>query len=326
MYKEASIRINRYKTFYVRNTLVLETYIIGFKNEGESIIFFIRVDGGISFSGLIDCYKIKRDEIVKDILNKNKVQSLDFICWTHPDLDHSKGIKEIIENYSSEKTSVWIPEGIDQQEIRCSKEIQSFFGYLKDSIKSNNGLKVYSASDKKDLLCYNPIAFQFNTEIYPLQLISYTPNSSLIREQLYLDRFVKNDRSIFLVLSLGEVKNLFTGDIEDKAICSLPHEFEGDHIHVVKIPHHGSGSSVSFLDLGWGDCDLACSTVYRIGQSNLPEIDIMDRYKQMSRYLVCTGKTTSQSEKYKYGFVEVKTDVLNCTYSYKTFGNACLWG
>ena len=47
--------ISRYKQIiYFEKQLLIETYIIGYKSQGESILFFIKTDGGISFSGLID--------------------------------------------------------------------------------------------------------------------------------------------------------------------------------------------------------------------------------------------------------------------------------
>ena len=81
--------------------MCVETYIIGYKNEGESVLFFVRADGGISFSGLIDCFRLRDIDKINDILKENGVKKLDFICWTHPDLDHSKGLKDIIQNYAS---------------------------------------------------------------------------------------------------------------------------------------------------------------------------------------------------------------------------------
>ena len=61
MYNDYSteVKISRYKqVVYFEKDLCIETYIIGYKNEGESILFFVRADGGISFSGLVDCYKL----------------------------------------------------------------------------------------------------------------------------------------------------------------------------------------------------------------------------------------------------------------------------
>lgn len=324
---ETTKNISRYKKMvYVENTLVMETYIIGYKSEGEVILFFVRADGGIGFSGLVDCYKLSDIDKVSEILNDNNIQKLDFICWTHPDSDHSKGLKEIIDSYASVDTDIWIPEGVDVQEITCGKEVQALFSFLKScSIKMESPLNVYSASDIKDLLCYNSICFQKRTEGYPLEMVSYAPNSKIIRKQNYLDKFIKNDRSIFFKLALGDVRIFLTGDVENETLGNLGRKFSQEHVHILKIPHHGSDTSTQFLELGWNGCDIACSTVYRRGHTNLPDREIMKQYKQNSKYLFCTGKVNKNDEKERYGILKVVTDILNKTYQVFCEGNTELW-
>ena len=311
---------------YFENNLLLETYIIGYKSEGEAILFFIRADGGISFSGLVDCYKLSDLDKVSELLKANKIQTLDFICWTHPDSDHSIGLKEIIDSYVSSDTYIWIPEGVDAQEIKCGPKIQTLFSYLKDcSINMNPMFNVYSASDNKDLLFYNSICFQKGTDGFPLKMSSYAPNSKIVRKQKYMDEFIKNDRSIFFSLDLGDIRILLTGDIEDETIKHIPRVFSERHVHLIKIPHHGSRSSTQFLELGWDMCDIACSTVYRKGRSNLPEKEIMAQYKQNAQHLFCTGKMDNENETEDYGIIKVVTDVLQNTYTPSVAGNAEIW-
>ena len=196
--------IPRYKQMvYFKEKLLIETYIIGYKKQGEAILFFVRTDKGISFSGLVDCFYLKDIDKVRDILESNKICSLDFICWTHPDWDHSKGLKNIIDNYASEKTNIWIPEGVEVGEIKCSKGVKELFQYLKGCVVScDAGYNVYSTSDRKDMMCYNSICFRKDVNDFPLKIVSYAPNSKVIRKQTYIDKYIKND--IF-----GKCKNFF---------------------------------------------------------------------------------------------------------------------
>lgn len=325
---ETTKNISRYKKMvYFENTLIMETYIIGYKSEGETILFFVRADGGIGFSGLVDCYKLAEVDKVSEILSNNNIQKLDFVCWTHPDSDHSKGLKEIIHSYVSDKTDIWIPEGVDAREITCGKEVQELFSDLKTySITRDSPLNVYSASDRKDLLCYNSVCFQKRTDGFPLKMISYTPNSKILRKQNYLDKFKKNDRSIFFTLALGDVRVFFTGDVENETVQNIPREFFQEHVHILKIPHHGSETSTQFLELGWNNCDIACATVYRRGHANLPNEEIMNQYKQNSTYLFCTGKVNKNDEQEQYGMVKIVTDILQKTYQIFPEGNAEIWG
>lgn len=329
MYNDYSteVKISRYKqVVYFEKDLCIETYIIGYKNEGESILFFVRADGGISFSGLVDCYKLDDVDKVKDILQENEIEKLDFICWTHPDLDHSKGLVDIIKNYVSQKTNIWIPEGVDAQEITCSKDVKELFIQLKKCmIDMDAEYNVYSASDRKDMMGYNSICFQKGVDIFPLEIISYAPNSKIIRKQNYTDKFIKNDRSVFFVLALGSARIFLTGDVEDSTIEKIPSNFFEKHIHIMKIPHHGSDSSDKMLDLGWQVCDVACSTVYRKGHSDLPLANIMKRYSEVSQYLLCTGKADRTKETEKYGIVKIVTDIIENSFSTYTEGNAESW-
>lgn len=329
MYNDYSteVKISRYKqVVYFEKDLFIETYIIGYKNEGESILFFVRADGGISFSGLVDCYKLDDVDKVKDILQENEIEKLDFICWTHPDLDHSKGLVDIIKNYVSQKTNIWIPEGVDAQEITCSKDVKELFIQLKKCmIDMDAEYNVYSASDRKDMMGYNSICFQKGVDIFPLEIISYAPNSKIIRKQNYTDKFIKNDRSVFFVLALGSARIFLTGDVEDSTIEKIPSNFFEKHIHIMKIPHHGSDSSDKMLDLGWQVCDVACSTVYRKGHSDLPLANIMKRYSEVSQYLLCTGKADRTKETEKYGIVKIVTDIIENSFSTYTEGNAESW-
>lgn len=318
-------RSRSYKNnFIVKEKLTIETKIIGYKNQGECILIFIRVDDVISFSALIDCYMIASVDKISDILREYHVSKLNFLCWTHPDLDHSKGLNKIIEKYVNEKTQIWIPEGVEAHEVECSREVQKLFEKLKQCIVNNDSdYSVYSASDVKDLLCYETYCFTRNgLERYPLSIIGYAPNSKIIRKQTYLDNFIKNDRSIFCVLILGQVRIFLTGDIENSTIELLPIDIIENNAHIMKIPHHGSDTSTEMIEVCSGGCDVACSTVYRMGSSRLPLDEVMEQYSLTSEFLYCTGSKDKEKEQYEYGMVTVNTNVLDYTYFVETEGNA----
>ncbi len=318
---------NYRKTVYFKKSLVIETYIIGYKIEGESILFFIRADEGIYFSGLVDCYRTKDVDKVKDILQENAISRLNFICWTHPDTDHSEGLNEIIDIYASEDTYIWIPEGVDEKELKFSKKVQNLYYYLKTcTMNVDSNLNVYSVSDRKDLMSYSSLCFQKGLDFFPLEITSYAPNSKVIRKQNYLNQFIKNDRSIFCVIALGQIRIWLTGDIEDGTIERIPRDFLEEHIHILKIPHHGSESSGKIMQFGQGGCEIACSTVYRRGKNSLPVRQIMEQYEQFAETLFCTGNINPKSEHNKYGIVKVITDVLDNSYKTVLEGNAAIWG
>ena len=312
------------KQVIVQNSLCLETYIIGYKHQGEAIVFFVKADGKVQFAGAVDSYNDRGKNITEEILTENNIKSLDFICWTHPDLDHSKGMKEIIDKYASSNTNIWIPEGVEAGEINCSDEVRKLFSYLKNEMLLGSAdYRVYSASDKKDMLFYGPsICFRHLFKEYPIYIVSYSPNSSRLRVQSYGDRYIKNEKSIFCMIQIGQVKVGLTGDIENPTISCLPREVFNQDYHILKIPHHGSESSRLFTEKLAANCNIACSTVYRIGNSKLPIESVLKAYNSRSRNVLCTGKLSSKKENEQYGIITINTDILNLSYSYDLSGNA----
>lgn len=317
----SSSRSSRYHNYFTINEkLTIETKIIGYRNQGECILIFIRVDGVIAFSALTDCYMTASVDKISDILDEYHVSKLNFLCWTHPDFDHSRGMKKIIQKYVDENTQIWIPEGIESYSIKCSEKVRELFCELKECVVGYGAYNVYTVSDKKDLLCYDTYCFAKGYEEYVLKITAYAPNSRLIRKQNYLDQFVKNNHSIFFILELGNVKIFLTGDIEDETIDKLP-QGVSDYAHIIKIPHHGSDTSTRILETCRAS-DVSCSTVYRVGKVNLPLQEVLGKYALNSDELYCTGSMDANKEQYEYGILTVYTDVLEERYTTAIEGNA----
>ena len=315
-------KTNTYKNLiFFENSLTIETNIIGYKNQGEAILIFIYSDDVISYSILIDCYVTANTDKITELLDSHNISALNFICWTHPDLDHSKGLKKIIEKFASDKTQIWIPEDVDYNEISCSNEVKELFIYLNNCLTSQDAIyNVYSTSDVKNMLCYDSVCFKHGIYEYPLKITSYAPNSKLIRKQNYMDQFIKNDRSIFCTLELGNACIYLTGDIENSTISMLPIDQINPYCHICKIPHHGSETSTDFTSI-LSKCDIACSTVYRGGKSSLPNKAVLDTYKENATFLYCTGRMKRTEERHSYGIITITTNIIDETFSVKTEGN-----
>ena len=58
--------------FIINKSLTIETKIIGYKNQGECVLIFVRVDNGICFSALIDCYMTNSIDKVSKILRSEE--------------------------------------------------------------------------------------------------------------------------------------------------------------------------------------------------------------------------------------------------------------
>ena len=136
--------------------------------------------------------------------------------------------------------------------------------------------------------------------------------------------FIKNDCSIMLAVELGNVVELFTGDIENPTIEDLPENVYFDLLHVLKIPHHGSSTSDRLFD-HFTKCDVSCSTVYRNGKVNLPSTGILDQYVKVSDRVYCTGSIDGTNENQEYGVVRIETNILQNTSNVKLVGNAAFY-
>jgi beta-lactamase superfamily II metal-dependent hydrolase len=147
----------RRKNIILEKNLYIELYLIGYKNIGESIVFLIYCDSRVVYSGVIDSYEQEMNKAV-EILERNNVNSLDFICWTHPDEDHSIGIDTLIEKYASENTTIYIPECINGSEYSYNERVKSTFDIIDNTLASRkkNCFKVKSASDYKvlEMFCF----------------------------------------------------------------------------------------------------------------------------------------------------------------------------
>lgn len=132
---------------------------------------------------------------------------------------------------------------------------------------------------------------------YPLRICVYAPNSKLIRKQNYMEKFIKNDRSIFCVLGLGDIRIFLTGDIENKTISMLPSGLIDTHAHILKIPHHGSDTSTEMLGVCSEGCEVACNTVYRAGK--FPELENNpERLRKMQEiYMEIAGRLEKLTRK-----------------------------
>ena len=81
------------RKLFFEDSLKLELNVIGYHDQGESIVFFIKTDGIAAYTGLVDCYKTEDQNAVKMVLEKEQVEKIDFMCWTHPHDDHTLGLE-----------------------------------------------------------------------------------------------------------------------------------------------------------------------------------------------------------------------------------------
>ncbi|WP_440946942.1 hypothetical protein ACSAZL_01200 [Methanosarcina sp. T3] len=322
--------IPKFTPEFFEDSLNLDVYIIGYRNQGESIILIIKSDENISFACIIDCFEYKRINKTMDILDSLKANHLDMVCWTHPDMDHSLGIDKILSKYANNNTTVWIPETLgDRDTYAYNRRVKETFDTINQNLisRDHSSFHAKSASDSKNLtkLWYEYVK---ERKTYEFEVISVSPCSELIRRNRICQKVLqKNDYSIALYVRFGSLELFFGGDIENNNIDELVNVspfFFPKTFNLLKIPHHTSIYSDHMLDLldTSNKTILACSTVFRKNKNKLPDKKLIERYKKYSHKFLCTGETTGKTEECNYGYIQVTYDLLRENYNYLTNGNA----
>ena len=49
--------------------------MIGYHDQGESVVFFIKTDGMVAY-----CYKTEEQNAIKMVLEKERIKKVDFVC------------------------------------------------------------------------------------------------------------------------------------------------------------------------------------------------------------------------------------------------------
>ena len=249
------------------------------------------IDGGIQRS----YYDEKRQReveydvgkrIIEPFLDAHGIRKLDLVVLTHPDIDHGGGLAYVLQNFKVERI-IGIPDM--QLESQTHQRLRS--------IAKAQGIP-YSFPYKGQVELTSTATLNL---LHPIDAASTD----------LMDRD-KNDDSLVVKLSYGEVDILFTGDIESKAETRLIASQQDLRSEIIKVPHHGSrtSSSTQFLDTVQPRYAL-----FSLGQRNrfqLPHRDVVSRYQERN----CVQLRTDQ-----LGAITLKTDGRRCWFSYTVLTN-----
>lgn len=157
------------------------------------------------------------NDISEDLYDCN-INTLDAVLISHLHSDHVGALPEIAESFKMQ--NLIMPE------------------VFKDSVVSaKNGRKIARAGGAS---YYNAKqGMNFNIGEFEITLLSD-----------FTDKSNENNRSVFVMAKIGEIKFLFTGDAEAKTENKLLDENLQLDCDVLKVSHHGSNTSSSkaFLD------------------------------------------------------------------------------
>lgn len=310
----------------------LNLYIIGYENQGESIILSI----GDKFIGIVDCFKVGNLFETKRILKEYDIP-LDFICWTHVDWDHTYGLSELSE-FINQNTAIIIPEGYTSTEIRDlflesnnykHMEYKKIYNIL-DDINSDNYV---SANNNTEIFNFK---FNYEEEEFDFIMKSFAPLSKVVKDLgrknlkdtvLDLDcnqkfgtewyegynkfnNLFSVGLEIILKLKLEDIRICLTGDLDNETIENMNQKAINrifGRNTILKIPHHGSSNASKLIDFNYDNeiaYDYAISTSFK--GANLPKESILKKYKKHGKVYRTDKESGSKYGIIKYTYPIVK--------------------
>ena len=221
------------------------------------------------------------ERVIDPFLCHEATFTLDLLLLSHPDSDHGGGLAHILREFGVKQVlgvphqDLFLPTHLSLHYIVDTKGIPHALGYA--------GTVDLTATAKLELL-------------HPFDAASTNLH----------DTDVNND-SLVLKLTYGDVRILFTGDIQRKTELRLIESGEDLRAEIVKVPHHGSNtsSSAEFLD-----AVRPQYAIFSLGQRNryrFPSEAVLERYRERGSRILRTDQL---------GAIRFLTDGRRCWVTY----------
>ena len=245
---------NKVSKFDVSDKLEEDTIKFHFIDVGQGDCIFIQSkDTNI----LIDAGTTQSGNIIYKYLKSLKVDYLDYFIGTHPHEDHLGGAALVLSS-------------IDAGTVFLNPDTSTSYFYEKflDTLIEKNITPVLP-----DMDCVY--------EIGPLRVKFLSPLK---------DFGNANDNSLVMTVQFGEIKALFTGDVERAVEAELIQTNSNIRADILKVGHHGSryASSAEFLNAVYPDV-----SVIQCGEGNTyghPHEEALHRLENIGSAVLRTDK------------------------------------
>lgn len=192
------------------------SFCITFIDVGQGDAALIECDGQ---NMLIDGGDVSHGDNVIEILQEKNIQHLDILAVSHLHTDHIGGLTKVLK-YTN---------GVDLTLSNSDNADTKIFSDFEHQLSMNNSkITIPEAGNK------------YNLGSATVEVVDVSAD--------------ENNDSLVLMISYGDNKFLFTGDIEENAQTRISDKYEAEtdepyKIDLIKIPHHGSyaGTLYRFL-------------------------------------------------------------------------------
>ena len=214
----------------------------------------ILIDGGSSDVSKVGKYRISQ------YLKYYGIQRIDYIFFTHSDSDHTNGLQEIIEenNHMGFDIGTVVLPGIEKQD-------EAYLDLIRVCDKNCVPVRYMTAGAK--------------LQIENLNLQCLHPSGTY-------DWKNENDYSFVFLLSYGNFKGLFTGDLEqtgEEEVLSAISD-----VNYLKVAHHGSKGASSEKFLAIAKPEVAVVSAGEGNRYGHPSSETLERLDQIGAKTYCT--------------------------------------
>ena len=226
-------------------------------------------------SALIDVGESQYARTVYNKLRRYNVNNIDFMLGSHNHKDHIGGFEYLLENLTVNNIMLNFKNAAENSELQLVQQLSSL-------------------SNKYNVNKYDPVrSAVVNIGDFELTVIGFYPDAT-----------GENNRSIFVMAKIGDIKFLFTGDAEEQAENRMLDDNINIDCDVLKVAHHGSNSSSTLNFISKASPSYA---VISCGKNNSylhPNNDVIKRLESV-------GATVFRTDIHGDIAFEVKDNKLN---------------
>ncbi len=168
-------------------------------------------------AGMIDAGSDQSFQVIQSFLEENGIHALDFLLLTHFDRDHVGSAPALIRSYPI--AHIYLPD--------YESEKKFYTAVMQAVLGRDRVITVREAMDFTE--------GRFTMRIFPADNPAPLLKSSSNRD---------NNMSLISLVSFGECRFLFTGDIEKKRIRQILKSGDDLRADWIKYPHHGEYEEV----------------------------------------------------------------------------------